>query len=141
MTNAEFIAKLTEERNPHDFKAWTAWNWWHPQWRELSVEPQFREWFYKAFDENGYSQSDEHYAYCGATELEKELGSRLSWFDTWECFGKTVSRRLSKEDDDFPLYAHAFDYENKKYWVLTLVGQGAISWLLTNEAFEKEYGT
>lgn len=140
MTDAEFIAKLTKSCDTSDFDTWIDWNWSHPQWRELSTEPQFRDWFYKVFDENGYSESDEHYAYLGETEIEKELGSRLSWFSTWKCFGTIEHLELSDENDFFPLYAHAFDYGDEKYWVLTMVGQGAISWLMTDEAFKKEYG-
>jgi hypothetical protein len=139
MTDTEFITKLTEECNPHDFKAWIEWNWNHPQWRELSNEPQFRDWFDRIFDTNGYSETDEHYAYLGKTKVDKELGSRLSWFDTWECFGTVEHLTLSDENDSFPLYAHAFSYGKKKYWVLTVVGQGSVSWLMTDAAFRKEY--
>jgi hypothetical protein len=135
MTDTEFITKLTEECNPHDFKAWIEWNWNHPQWRELSNEPQFRDWFNKAFNDNGCSATDEHYAYLGETEIEKELGARLGWFSSWGSEHLT----LSDEDACFPLYADAFNYENKKYWVLTFVGQGSISWIMTDEAFKKEY--
>ena len=75
----------------------------------------------------------------GETEIDRELGGRLSWFDTWECFGVVEHLTLSDEDDDFPLYAHAFSYGKEKYWVLTMVGQGSISWLMTDEAFKREY--
>ena len=139
MTNEEFIAKLTRKCDISNFAEWLDWEWNHPQWRELSSEPQFREWFYKIFNESGYSQSDEHYAYLGETEIDKELGSRLSWFSTWEYFGVIEHLELSDKDDDFPLYAHAFNYGKEKYWVLTMVGQGSISWLVTDEAFRKEY--
>lgn len=138
MTDVEFIAKLTEERNYSDLSTWIEWNWNHPQWRELSNEPQFRDWFNRIFDVNGYSETDEYYAYCGKTKIDKELGSRLSWFDTWECFGVVEHLTLSDEDDDFPLYAHAFSYGKEKYWVLTMVGQGSISWLMTDGAFKRE---
>lgn len=139
MTDAEFIARLTRECDYSNFAEWIEWNWNHPQWRELSNEPQFKEWFSKLFNENGCSQSDEHYAYLGETDIDKELGSRLSWFNSWDCFGVAEHIELSDENDSFPLYAYAFSYGNEKYWVLTLVGQGAISWLMTDEAFNKEY--
>ena len=137
MTNEEFIAKLTQKCDCHNFAEYVAWNWSHPQWRELSDEPQFKAWFSKLFNENGHSQTDEHYAYLGETDIDKELGSRLSWFSSWSCFGEL--EHIELEDDFFPLYADAFSYDNKKYWVLTMVGQGAISWLMTDEAFRIEY--
>ena len=135
MTDAEFIAKLTEKPETHDIFSYAHWHFTHPQWRELSAEPQFKSWFSKLFNEDGHSQSDEHYAYFGETEIDKELGSRLSWFGSWD--GEYM--RLSDEEEDFPEHATSFWYEGKKYWVLTLEGQGAVSWLLTDEAFRREF--
>ena len=139
MTDAEFIAKLTEQRDTSDPHAWLEWNLKHPQWRELSNEQQFRDWFYKALNDSGISHTDEYYGYFGESEIEKELGQRISWFNTWECFGSVENFTLSDEYDEFPFYAHAFSYGNEKYWVLTLEGQGATSWFMTDEAFKKEY--
>ena len=135
MTDAEFIAKLTEKPAAQDIFTYANWYFSHPQWRELSTEPQFKSWFYKLFNEDGHSQSDEHYAYFGETEIDKELGRRLSWFGSWD--GEYI--RLSDEEDDFPEHATSFWYEDKKYWVLTLEGLGAVSWILTDEAFKKEF--
>ena len=139
MTDAEFLEKLKRKCDISDISAWFKWEWTHPQWKELSNEPQFIGWFYKAFDTNGISQTDEYYGYLGETEIDRELGSRLSWFDTWECFGVVEHLTLLDEDDNFPLCAHAFSYGKEKYWVLTMVGQGSISWLMTDEAFQREY--
>lgn len=139
MTDAEFIAKLTEQRDTSDPHAWLEWNLKHPQWRELSNEQQFRDWFYKVLNDSGISYTDEYYSYFGESEIEKELGQRISWFNTWECFGSVENFTLSDEYDEFPFYAHAFSYGNEKYWVLTLEGQGATSWFMTDEAFKKEY--
>lgn len=133
MTDTEFIAKLTEEPKMHDIFTYTNWFLTHPQWRELAAEPQFKSWFSNLFNENGHSQSDEHYAYHSENEIDRELGSRLSWFGSWD--GEYI--RLS--DDEFPAHAISFWYEGKKYWVLTQEGQGAISWLLTDEAFKREF--
>ena len=135
MTDTEFIAKLTEEPKVNDIFTYAHWYFSHPQWRELSIEPQFKSWFSKLFNEDGHSQSDEHYTYFGETEIDRELGRRLSWFDSWD--GEYI--RLSNEDDDFPEHATSFWYEDKKYWVLTMEGLGAVSWLLTDEAFRKEF--
>ena len=139
MTNKEFITKLTHKCDISDIAAWCEWEWNHPQLRELAGESQFRDWFSKAFNADGISETDEHYAYCGETEIDKELGSRLSWLRSLKCFGKSEHITLSDENDFFPLYADAFNYDEKKYWVLTMVGQGSISWLMTDEAFRKEY--
>ena len=135
MTDAEFIARLTKEPETYNIFTYAHWVFTHPQWRELSTEPQFKSWFFKLFNEDGHSQSDEHYAYFGETEIDRELGCRLSWFDSW--YGEYLI--LSEEDADFPKHATSFWYEGKKYWVLTLEGQGAVSWLLTDEAFKKEF--
>lgn len=135
MTDAEFIAKLIEEPKAHDIFTYAHWYLTHSQWRELAAEPQFKASFSNLFNENGHSQSDEHYAYHSENEIDRELGCRLSWFGSWD--GEYVI--LSEEDADFPEYATSFWYEGKKYWVLTLEGQGAISWLLTDEAFKREF--
>ena len=135
MTNEELIAKLNHKCDISDIVAWLDWEWSHPQWLEISSEPQFKDWFNKAFNEEGYSATDEYYAYHSETEIDRELGSHLSWFSSW--VGEHL--KLSDENDSFPLYADAFNYGEEKYWVLTMVGQGSISWLMTDEAFRKEY--
>ena len=137
MTDTEFITKLTQKCDYNNFAEYIEWVWNHPQLRELSSEPQFKNWFSKAFNDDGISETDEHYSYCGETEIDKELGGRLSWLSS--CFGKFEHLELSDEEDSFPLHADAFNVDNQKYWVLTMVGQGSISWLMTDEAFRKEY--
>ena len=131
MTDIEFINKLSDSRVDD-----ITYQILHPQWKELSNEPQFKKWFYEAVAD-GVSNSDMYYLYCDS-KIDRALGSRLSWFNHWDCFGKNETIDLF-EDDEFPLYAHAFDYEDKKYWVLTLVGQGAYSWLMTDKMFQQEY--
>ena len=138
MTDAEFITILNSEPDfGGDFAAYFEWNLKHPQLQELSKEAQFQEWFSKVFDTDGISETDEHYAYCGDTIIDKELGSRLSWLSS--CFETVEHLKLSDESDFFPLYADAFMYNDNKYWVLTMVGQGAISWLMTDAAFKNQY--
>ena len=138
MTDTEFITILNSRPDfGEDFTAYFEWSLNHPQLQELSKEPQFQEWFSKAFNADGISDTDEHYAYCGDTEIDKELGSRLSWLSS--CFERVEHLELSDESDFFPLYADAFMYNENKYWVLTMIGQGSISWLMTDAAFKNKY--
>ena len=138
MTDAEFITILNSQPDfGGDFAAYFEWSLHHPQLQELSKESQFQEWFNKVFNTDGISESDEHYAYCGETIIDKELGSRLSWLSS--CFGTVEHLKLSDESDFFPLYADAFMYNDNKYWVITMIGQGSISWLMTDAAFTNQY--
>ena len=101
----------------------------------LSKEPQFRLWLEKE-TASGASKDDEWYLYSGETELDKELGSRISWFAG---LSTEENRDVTPSGDIFATVAQPFMFEKKIYWICTCFGQGAVSWIMTDEAFEREY--
>ena len=100
--------------------------------RALSVEPQFKEWLEREMAD-GVSHDDEYYLYSDDI-MDKELGARISWFTA---LSDTEAVNIS---GSFYTEAQWFLYEGKKYWVVTMCGQGAVSWLMTDEKFMEEYG-
>ena len=128
MTNEEFINELTKPTESallsfieHDERI-----------RKLSKETQSKEWFEREMAD-GVSHDDEYYLYSDDI-MDKELGARISWF-TGLSDAKAVNISGS-----FYTEAQWFLYEGKKYWVVTMCGQGAVSWLMTDEKFMEEYG-
>ena len=105
--------------------------------RKLSVEPQFKAWM-KEHTEAGYSHDDEWFLY-NAKEgtIEHMLGVRISWFAGLSA-EKSI-RVTDGNDDYFPIIAQPFDYDGHKFWLMTCFGQGAISWIITDELFRKDY--
>lgn len=93
---------------------------------------QFKTFFYKMIKEG---HDDEHYAYFHDNKIEEALGTRLSWLSY--IADKPID--ISQEGDYFPTQACSFIFEDKKYWLITIIGQGALSWVITNEKFNKEY--
>lgn len=133
MTDQEFVQALT---GPAPDDCILPFLYHEELIRKLSVEPQFKAWM-KKHTEAGYSMSDEWFDYNGETELERELGSRISWFT-----GLSTTKPIEVEsegDNWFPIQAQAFDYDGFKFWVVTCIGQGAISWIMTDLAFQQEY--
>lgn len=132
MTDEQFIHELTKpDRNnilpflEHDERI-----------KKLSLEPQFKTWMMK-HTEAGYSHDDEWFLYSNELELDRELGSRISWFTG---LSNEPSIEVTEEGVYFPIYAQSFEYDNNKYWVVTMFGQGAISWIMTDLLFQQEYG-
>lgn len=103
---------------------------------QLSQKPEFEQWFETELH-SGVSRDDEYYAYFGKTEVEKTIGSRLSFLSYL-----SVDTDEYREDLTglFPEMAQSFHYKGAKYWVNTVLGQGASSVLYSDAKFQ-EYWT
>lgn len=105
--------------------------------RKLSVEPQFKAWM-KEHTEAGYSHDDEWFLYnTDEGTIDHALGTRISWF-AGLCTTKSIQVKEEGEPC-FPIIAQPFDYDGDKFWLMTCFGQGAISWIMTDELFRKDY--
>ena len=92
---------------------------------------QFKEFFPKMITED-----DEHWGYFGKNDVEKTLGSHMSWLG----YLSNIEFEVTREGEDFPTYAKPFNFLSQKYWLMTMFGQGSMSWILPDEDFQKEYG-
>lgn len=128
MTDQEFIKELTKPSEsvlPSFIEC-------EERIRALSKEPQFKEWLEREMV-NGISHDDEYYLYSDDV-MNKELGARISWFTS---LSDAEAVNIS---GSFYTEAQWFLYEGEKYWVVTMCGQGAVSWLMSDEKFMEEYG-
>lgn len=107
----------------------------HDEIFALTEEPQFKEWFTKELAD-GCSCTDEWLLYQGQDEIARELGSRLSWLGT---IATDKEINVSEPDDYFPTFAQPFELYGDKYWLLTVVGQGAVSWIMSDIKFHEEF--
>ena len=130
MTDEQFIYELTKPVSKDCLLPYLEHD---ERIRELSKEPQFRDWLMK-HTEAGYSCTDEWFLYNAESKLEHELGSRISWFS-----GLGAGEEIEVSSGCYPIYATAFEYEGNTYWVVTCFGQGSISWVMTDCAFKQEY--
>jgi hypothetical protein len=129
LTDQEFIAKLTAPTvNNLGFLEYDACI------KELSQEPQFKQFVRQAVQETGVSKDDEQYLYGDDDTLTKELGTRISWFEALS----TDSDHTYFDEGIFPLFGKSFILDDEKYWVLTCVGQGAVSWLVTDAKIKQD---
>jgi hypothetical protein len=128
MTDQEFINELTKPSEsvlPFFLE-------YEERIRVLSKESQFKEWLKREMVD-GSSHTDEYYLYSDDI-MNQELGSRIS------CFTGLSDTKAIDIGGTFYTVAQWFLYEGEKYWVVTMCGQGAVSWLMTDEKFMEEYG-
>lgn len=94
---------------------------------------QFRTFFPRMIE-----RDDEHWLYFG-TDVEKAIGSRLSWLSYLSTNNKPFDVKYAVGETNFYMQAQPFIYEDKKYWVVTMFGQGSVSWVEDEETFLKNY--
>lgn len=133
MTDEQFIYELTKPVSEDCFLPFLEHD---ERIRKLSKEPQFKAWMIK-HTEAGYSHDDEWFLYSDEPELDRELGSRISWFTG---LSDTPSVDITEKGSCFPMFAQPFEYDGHHFWVVTMIGQGAISWIMTDILFQQEYG-
>lgn len=133
MTDEQFIYELTKPVSNDCFLSFLEYD---ERIKKLSLEPQFKAWIMK-HTEAGCSHDDEWFLYEGESELEKELGSRISWLAG---LSNSQPIDITSAGDFFPMQAQSFEYEGYTFWLLTCWGQGAISWIMTDKLFQQEYG-
>ena len=133
MTDQEFIYELTKPVSNDCFLPFLEHE---ERIKKLSLEPQFKNWMIK-HTEAGYSHDDEWFLYSDEPELDRELGSRISWFAG---LSNAPSIDITEGGSYFPQFAQHFEYDGYCFWVVTMMGQGAISWIMTDKLFQQEYG-
>lgn len=101
---------------------------------QLASEPILINWI-EGETISGKSKDDEYYAY-NATGLDKSIGTCLSYLKYVDPNGAHI-----EIPGEFPTIADAVMVNDKKYWIITMVGQGAVSWLCTDAVFREEYGS
>ena len=108
--------------------------------RMLAEQPQFKTFLIKALGEDGCTYNDEYYLYSYEDEIAHVIGSRISMFDAL-CSGLNID--VTEEESEyytFPCEARSFVLDGKRYWMMTMEGQGVVTWIMTDERFIKEYG-
>lgn len=134
MTDQEFIQTLT---SPPPKECLLPFLYHEELIQKLSTEPQFKAWI-QEHTEAGYSHDDEWFLYnADEGTIDHALGTRISWFSGL-CTTESIQVKEAGSPC-FPIYAQPFDLDGAKYWVLTCIGQGAVSWLMTDELFRKDY--
>ena len=95
--------------------------------------PVFKDWVKKETAETGITKTDEEYCYSpDSSDLDAAIGARLSWICPIIGLPETVL-----EDGDNATYAGEMDIDGDKYWVITVTGNGSITWIANDTAYQK----
>lgn len=122
MENEQFIKQFIEHCDKDRFKL-----------SELQHDKCLIDWVERE-TLSGKSFDDEHYNYM-TTGFDNEIGGRLSFLP----YVDQNSMHVDLESGAFPMCADSFFMNGKRYWVVTMMGQGAVSWIYTDETFTKEF--
>lgn len=95
----------------------------------------FEAWLFDAI-KTGTTYDDEYYAYIKQNELAQALGSHMSLLA--HSLQTAEDIKLVNISGEFPMYAESFWYDNVRYWLITMIGQGACSWIVTEDYFNKK---
>lgn len=90
---------------------------------------QFKEFFPRMIE-----QDDEYWCYHG-DEIEIAIGSRLSWLSYLSEQKEPYNIKYAIGETNFPTHAYSFSFDNKRYWLITIIGQGAVSWVVSEDKF------
>ena len=123
MTDMEFIEALEKAcsyKNPNRTS----------DIRKLANMKQFSDFLYQETASTGMTETDEMYLY-NDNKLLSTIGSRMSWFGYL-----SDEPPIDLKDEHFPFVGERFVYNDNVYWLLTMWGQGSMSWIETDELFQ-----
>lgn len=96
--------------------------------------PQFKKFFPEMI-----KVSDEHWAYFGKNDVEKTLGSHMSWLGYLSDNKEPLPVKNADGENNFDMFAQPFTFNGERYWVVSMYGQGSITWTYADEEFFQNY--
>lgn len=122
MTNELFIKAFEKACKNYDYK----------EIKTLATMPILQNWFNELLS-SGASKDDDYYAYSEKNTLDYAIGTRLSILG--HALHTEADEQLVATSSEFPHIAESFNYSGKRYWLFTVLGQGACSHICTDEYF------
>lgn len=96
--------------------------------------PQFKKFFPKMIKDN-----DEHWAYFGKNDVEKTLGSHMSWLGYLSDNKEPLPIKNANGENNFDMFAQPFIFDGERYWVVSLYGQGSTTCIYDDKEFFQNY--
>lgn len=94
---------------------------------------------FKKFFPRMIKHDDEHWAYFGKDDVEKTLGSHMSWLGYLSENKEPLSVENVNGENNFEMFAKPFNFNEQKYWVISMYGQGSITWICDDKEFFENY--
>lgn len=94
---------------------------------------------FKKFFPEMIKHDDEHWAYFGKNGVEKTLGSHMSWLGYLSDNKEPLPVKNANGENNFDMFAQPFTFNGERYWVVSMYGQGSISWVYDDKEFFQYY--
>ena len=94
---------------------------------------------FKKFFPRMIKYDDEHWAYFGKNDVEKTLGSHMSWLGYLSDNKEPLPVKNVNGENNFDMFAKSFTFNGEKYWVISMYGQGSITWIYDDKEFFQNY--
>ena len=94
---------------------------------------------FKKFFPEMIKQDDEYWAYFGKNDIEKTLGSHMSWLGYLSDNKDPLPCKNANGGNNFDMFAHPFTFNGEKYWTISMYSQGSITWIYDDKEFFENY--
>ena len=94
---------------------------------------------FKKFFPRMIKYDDEYWSYFGKNNVEKTLGSHMSWLGYLSENKDPLPVKNANGENNFDMFAKNFIFNEKKYWVVSMYGQGSITWVYDDKEFFQNY--
>lgn len=94
---------------------------------------------FKKFFSRMIKHEDEHWAYFGKNDIEKTLGSHMSWLGYLSENKDPLPCKNANGENNFDMFAQPFTFNGERYWVVSVYGQGSITWIYDDKEFFQNY--
>ena len=92
---------------------------------------------FKKFFNRMIKYDDEHWAYFGKNEVEKTLGSYMSWLSYLSEYKDPLPCKNANGEKN--VFTQPFTFNRERYWVVSMYGQGSITWIYDDKEFFQNY--
>ena len=94
---------------------------------------------FKKFFPNMIKHDDEHWAYFGKNDVEKTLGSHMSWLGYLSDNEEPLPVKNVNGENNFEMFTQSITFNGERYWVVSMYGQGSITWIYDDKEFFQNY--
>lgn len=94
---------------------------------------------FKKFFPEMIKRDDEHWAYFGKNDVEKTIGSHMSWLGYLSDNEEPLLVKNANGENNFDIFTQPFTFNGERYWVVSMYGQGSITWVYDDKEFFENY--
>ncbi len=134
MTDKELLQLFEKPKDEKEFIKFNFGDGKKHIMEKVTQTPQFKKFFPKMI-----KHDDEHWAYFGKNDVEKTLGSHMSWLGYLSDNKNPLPCKNANGENNFDMFAQPFTFNGERYWVVSMYGQGSITWIYDDKEFFQNY--